>query len=103
MVRPIREDELALMWKILGKGIKSNKGRYKTYIYNKKSYKRSRIIYSIYHQVMLDRWDIIHHKDENKANDHITNLQLMKIYEHLSHHTAGKRRNNKKISKKPKI
>lgn len=70
----------------------------KGYIYyidnkTKKSYKRSRILYQIYYNVKLEKCDIIHHKDGNKENDKITNLELTTPEEHTSNHFAGRRKN----------
>jgi hypothetical protein len=81
---------------------RQKKKGYIYYIYfngkTKKSYKRSRILYQIYHNVKLSRFDIIHHKDENKENDNINNLELKNLEEHISGHHAGKRgRKNKNV------
>lgn len=42
-----------------------------------KRYKRSRIIYEMYHGVILSKKDVIDHYDQNKLNDDPDNLRLI--------------------------
>ncbi len=39
--------------------------------------------------------DVVHHKDGNKANNNLSNLEYMNRKEHLSHHTKEKHRAGK--------
>jgi cell division protein FtsL len=39
---------------------------------------------------LLDKNEVVHHIDENKKNNDINNLQLMKASEHASHHAQQK-------------
>lgn len=107
MARPIRDDEREFLWEILEKGEK--KGEYKDskeyvrFYYKGKNYKRSRILYQIYHNVILYDDEIIHHKDRNKQNDKITNLELKNSSEHMSEHHADKRKKYKERIKSNKL
>ncbi len=74
--------------------------KYNGYIYyldkkTKKKYKRSRVIYQIYNSVKLNKFNLIHHIDNNKGNDNIENLKVLAQEEHNSLHCAGKRRSKK--------
>ncbi len=79
------------LFEILLKGYKNIRNGYIYYAYKKKNYKRSRILYQIFHNTILSKDDIIHHIDKDKQNDHIPNLKLMTVEEHTSLHFAGKR------------
>jgi len=60
-----------------------------------KHFKRSRIVVQLALNKRLDMWEIVHHKDENKENDSIENLEVMdtnNFDKHSSLHHAGKRR-----------
>jgi hypothetical protein len=57
----------------------------------KKKYKRSRILFQIFHNVKLNPFEIIHHKDKNKENDNIKNLELTTQEEHTTKHHAGQK------------
>lgn len=35
---------------------------------------------------LLEPWEIVHHKDENKKNNHISNLEVMDRSKHVHHH-----------------
>ncbi len=39
----------------------------------------------------LERWEHVHHKDENKHNNDPSNLEIMTASEHLRHHAAKKK------------
>ena len=107
MPEPIREDERAFLWEILEKGEK--KGEYKNskeyvrFYYKGKNYKRSRILYQIYHNVILYDDEVIHHKDRNKQNDKITNLELKTRYQHTSEHNVDLRKKHKERVKSNKL
>ena len=61
---------------------------------SKKNYKRSRILAQLHINKKLESWEIVHHKDENKLNDLISNLEVINTKEfnhHTSIHHAGKR------------
>lgn len=38
----------------------------------------------------LGRAEYVHHKDENRLNNHLSNLELMAESDHQSHHNKGK-------------
>lgn len=47
-----------------------------------------RVIYEDYHKCTILPNGVIHHKDKNRTNNNIDNLELMDSFEHLSlHHT----------------
>ena len=39
----------------------------------------------------LELWENIHHKDKNKENDDINNLEVMDVSEHLSLRAGSKK------------
>ncbi len=43
----------------------------------------------------LEIWELVHHKDGNKENDNIDNLEVLNHFEHAAHH-------NNIVGKKPK-
>lgn len=47
----------------------------------------------------LDRKEIVHHKDENKKNNNIDNLEVMTLSEHTSKHMTGRRPSKETIEK----
>lgn len=56
--------------------------------------KRSRIIVQLHLNRKIEIWEHVHHKDENKENDSIENLEVIdtsKFNDHISLHHAGKR------------
>lgn len=65
---------------------KDNKGYYRT---SDNQLLHRKIWEEFYGQEIPDGM-ILHHKDENPLNNHISNLQLMTPEEHLSHHHKGK-------------
>ncbi len=54
-----------------------------------KRYKRSRIRMMLHLNKWLETWEIVHHKDGNKENDSIDNLEVLNASEHSSNHNAG--------------
>ena len=71
------------------------KNGYFVYTLRKKHYKRSRVLMQLHLNKRLEIWEIVHHKDENKENDDISNLEVLDTSIHTSHHHAGVRRANK--------
>ncbi|KKL27505.1 hypothetical protein LCGC14_2384500 [marine sediment metagenome] len=57
---------------------------------SQKGYKRSRIKMMLHLGKWLERWEIVHHKDGNKENDSIENLEVLNQNIHASNHHAGK-------------
>jgi hypothetical protein len=106
MTRNLYQDEKELLANVIIYGQKhrsgSNKNGYVGYRYNGKTYKRSRVTYQLFHNVFLYPDELIHHKNEDKSDDHIVNLELITTEQHCSLHHAGKRRIRRKIEKKPK-
>ena len=47
-----------------------------------------RHLFEQYHKVCLLPWSVIHHKDGNKKNNAIWNLQLTDRYNHMSLHAS---------------
>lgn len=58
-----------------------------------KHFRRSRILMQLHLDKRLDIWEIVHHKDGNRENDNIENLEVKDTSEHTSLHHAGKRKN----------
>lgn len=73
------------------------KNGYLNYIYKKKSYKLHRIKLMLHLNKKLNIYEIVHHKDNNKLNNDINNLEIMSPEEHISLHKAGKKINKKKL------
>ena len=70
---------------------KEKSGYYKCK-YKGKHYKKSRLIMQLHLNKKLEPWEIVHHKDTNKENDLIENLELINENLnsiHASHHHAG--------------
>lgn len=44
--------------------------------------------------------ELVHHKDENKRNNHISNLELTNRSEHASHHMKGRKLSLETIEKR---
>lgn len=47
-----------------------------------------RLIFEDFYKFIPENY-VVHHKDENKLNNCILNLQLMKLPQHFSHHNKG--------------
>ncbi len=56
--------------------------------------KRSRAVMQLHLNRKLNISELVHHKDKNKENDSIENLEILNQEDHVSKHYAG--RNNKK-------
>lgn len=48
------------------------------------------LVYETFHEYKLNKNEIIHHKDKNKKNNYIFNLEKMIKFNHLSLHNKGK-------------
>lgn len=56
-----------------------------------RSYKRARVILQLRLGKKLEVWELVHHKDRNKENDAIGNLELLNASEHAdNHHDASR-------------
>ena len=58
-----------------------------------KNYKRSRVLMQLHLNKKLDFWDVVHHKDGDKGNDQLENLEVIEFSVHNSNHHAGRRKN----------
>lgn len=94
-MRPLSEQKRKEIEEFLTKGKRKqhNKESYISLVLFKnkkeKRMRRSRAYYQYFNRVELDQFDIIHHRDENKQNDDIKNLELMTTEEHATNHHAG--------------
>ena len=52
------------------------------FYYKGKHYKRSRILMQLHLNKKLSSFEIVHHKDRNKENDNIDNLEVLNISVH---------------------
>ena len=52
------------------------------FYYKGKQYKRSRILMQLHLNKKLSSFEIVHHKDGNKENDNINNLEVLNISVH---------------------
>lgn len=52
-------------------------------------------VYWFYHRVLPKRGEVIHHKNENKRDNRIRNLELMTAVEHSAHHLGRAQRGHK--------
>ena len=41
------------------------------------SYKRARVLMQLYLGKTLETWELVHHKDQNRENDEISNLEVL--------------------------
>lgn len=48
--------------------------------------KRSRAFIQLHLNKKLDQWEIVHHKDKNRQNDALENLEILNNFEHSSKH-----------------
>lgn len=74
---------------IIGKGYLTYHNGYVVFILNKKRYKRGRTLLQLHLNIKLSPYEIVHHKDGNKTNDCLDNLEIMSREEHNSYHHAG--------------
>lgn len=59
---------------------------------SRKHYKRSRVLLQLHLNKEFEAWEHVHHKDGNKTNDSIDNLEVIKDSEHISITHSGKKR-----------
>ena len=52
--------------------------------YGKKKYKEHRILMQLHLNKRLSIWEIVHHKDRNKLNNSLDNLEVLNSFEHAS-------------------
>ena len=64
---------------------------YFCFVRNRKKFKRSRVLMQLYLNKKLEIWEVVHHKNHNKQDDTIGNLQVIDSSEHTSLHHAGVR------------
>jgi len=57
----------------------------------RKHYKRSRVLLQLHLNKKFEIWENVHHKNENKQDDRIENLEIMKTEEHISNHRNAKK------------
>lgn len=57
-----------------------------------KRLKRSRVIIQLALNKELEMWEHVHHKDGNKQNDDLENLEVLKDIEHISLTHVGRRK-----------
>lgn len=67
------------------------------FYYNKngKHYKRSRVHIQLYLNKKLEPYEQVHHRDENKCNDDVSNLKVINTKRfnfHVSDHHSGKKK-----------
>lgn len=65
--------------------------------------KHSRVIVQLTLDKELEPWEHVHHKDGNKQNDSLENLEVLSDSEHNSLTHAGKRRKNKPSDRTNKL
>lgn len=61
------------------------------FVRNRKKFKRSRVLMQLHLNKRLEMWEIVHHKNHNKTDDRIRNLEVMDLSVHNSLHHAGVR------------
>ncbi len=64
---------------------------YLVFYFRRKKYKRSRVLMQLKLNKILEMWEIVHHKNEEKTDDRIENLEVIDVSVHNSNHHAGKR------------
>jgi len=68
------------------------RGGYFNFNYGKKHYRRSRVLIQLHLNKKLEIWEVVHHKDGNKENDFIENLEVIDTSKHTSYHHAGSKK-----------
>ena len=58
-----------------------------------------RMIFEDYYKVTICPWAILHHKDENKLNNCLDNLELLSRREHPTKHESAVRKENARVIK----
>ena len=89
-------------WKKLTKSCKSKIGDewgssgpgYRRGIWNKKIYYVHRVVYYLHYGIWSDRKMVINHKDNNRSNNRIDNLELIDSIENTSHQNRSINSNN---------
>ena len=72
---------------------KKNSKGYVQINFKGKNIPRSRAVIQVEFNCILPKEIHIHHINENKQDDRLKNLAVLRDYDHLSLHSAGKRRN----------
>ena len=98
-MKPLTKKKKDEIEEFLTKGYRAKKGGYIILeLYNKKKkkmMKRSRAYWQYFNRIEITPYEIVHHRDENRENDDITNLEVIdtkNFNHHTSLHSAGKRR-----------
>lgn len=82
-MRDLNSYEKELLEIIVKKKAHKKSSGYYYFSYKGKWYKRSRVIMQLYLNKILSPFEIVHHKDRNKENDSIENLEIL----NSSHHS----------------
>ena len=93
-MRDLTQEEREFFEKLLKLKPQKRQG-YLAFTHKKKHYKRSRVVIQLHLNKKLEMWEFVHHKDRNRENDDIENLEVIntEVFNyHSSMHTAGKRR-----------
>jgi len=90
-------EERKFLERIKSSSLSKSKG-YWRYTHKKKHYTRSRVLVQLYLNKKLEIWEIVHHKNGNRENDTIENLEIKDLDLHTSFHIAGLR--NRKYKKR---
>lgn len=83
-----KKSEANKKWSQLHPRVIISKGKYKTIQINKKGYQEHRYIMEQFLKRKLENNEIVHHKNNNKEDNRIENLQLMTKNEHSKYHRA---------------
>lgn len=106
-MKNLTKEEREFLEKITQSYCSRHSSGYWTYRFRKKHYKRSRVLLQLHLNKKLEIGEHVHHKDGNKENDSIENLQMIdtkKFDYHCSLHHAGNRgRTNKTKIKSNKL
>ena len=101
LMRKLTDEERVFLKGLLKYSAKNQNG-YLVYnpnnkTYGNKKYKRSRVNFMIQKGVWLEKYEIIHHKDGNKQNDALENLEMIDTFDfnyHTSRHSIGLKKPN---------
>ena len=89
-------EELSKEDRILFEGLLKTKPQkhngYMRFTKGVKHYKRSRVLLQLHLNKKLSIYECVHHKDEDKTNDSISNLEVIDSSEHTSLHHGGTKR-----------
>jgi len=97
-MRELTEEEKFNLNSLLKLKPQPNKG-YFYFVRNRKKFKRSRVFMQLHMGKKLDIWECVHHKNHNRQDDRIENLEVIDLSDHISLHHAGVR-GRKYIKKK---